>query len=90
MVTDSVSLVTSQLMKLLNVKWVTVAILIGQDGLDVAEILEIKMSAYDSAEVVPDHPPRRFPSHVTAPASSTTPVWSLFRILSNSDSNFRL
>ena len=55
--------------------WAPAAILTGRGGLDVAEIPEIKMSAYDSAEAVPDQPPRKFPSHVTAPASSATPVW---------------
>ena len=83
--TDSVSLVTSQLMKLLNVKWVTVAILIGRDGLVVVATLATKTSDCDSEEAVLDHLPKKSPNHVTSLVSSATPVWSLFKILMNSD-----
>ena len=76
MVTDSVSLVTSPLMKLLNVKWVTVAILIGQDGLVVVATLATKTSDCDSEEAALDHLPRKSPNHVTSLVSSVTPVWS--------------
>jgi len=82
-VTDFAFLVTSPLTKLLNVKWVTVAILIGQDGLVVVATLATKMSDCDSVEVALDHPPRKFQNHVTSLASSVTPVWSSFKILMN-------
>jgi len=84
-VTDSASLVTSPLMKLLNVKWVTVAILIGQDGLAVVATLATKMSDCDSAEAVLDLPLRKFPNHVTSPVLSPILVWSSFRIPMNLD-----
>ena len=76
MVTDFAFLVTSPLTKLLNVKWVTVVISIGQDGLVVVATLATKMSDCDSAEAALDHLPRRSPNHVTSLVSSATPVWS--------------
>ena len=83
---DSVSLVTSPLTKLLNVKWVTVAILTGQDGLDAAETLVTKMSAYDSAEAVPDHLPEKSQNHATNLVSSLILVWSLSKTPMSLDS----
>jgi len=74
-VTDSAFLVTSQLTKLLNAKWATVAILIGQDGLVVVATLATKMSDCDSEEAARDHLPRKSPNHVTSLVSSVTPVW---------------
>ena len=73
--TDSAFLVTSPLTKLLNVKWATVAILIGQDGLVVVATLATKMSDCDSAEAALDHLPRKSPNHVTSLVSLATPVW---------------
>ena len=73
--TDSAFLVTSPLTKLLNVKWATVAILIGQDGLVVVATLATKMSDCDSGEAALDHLPRKSPNHVTSLVSSATPVW---------------
>lgn len=83
LVTDSAFLVTSPLTKLLNAKWVTVAILIGQDGLVVVATLATKMLDCDSVEAALDHPPRKFQNHVTSLVSSVTPVWSSFKILMN-------
>ena len=73
--TDSAFLVTSPLTKLLNVKWATVAILIGQDGLVVVATPATKMSDCDSVEAALDHLPRKSPNHVTSLVSSATPVW---------------
>jgi len=84
-VTDSAFLVTSQLTKWLNVKWVTVAILIGQDGLVAVATLATKMLDCDSVEAALDHPPRKFQNHVTSLVSSVTPVWSSFKIRMNLD-----
>ena len=73
--TDSAFLVTSPLTKLLNVKWATVAISIGRDGLVVVATLATKMSDCDSAEAALDHLPRKSPNHVTSLVSLATPVW---------------
>ena len=54
-VTDSAFLVTSSLTKLPNVKWVTVAVLIGRDGLVVVSTLATKMFDCYSAEAALDH-----------------------------------
>ena len=85
--TVSAFLVTSPLTKLLNAKWVTAVISIGLDGPAVAETLATKMFAYDSVEVAPDLLLRKSPNHVTNLASSLILVWSLSKILTNSDSS---